>query len=140
MQKKSIFLVIICLFLGAGLSQISAQSETGWFSGDFFTEVNCDGNMLGHVYGTLNVHFVDHYQDGEWIFWNYMAKGEAVCTFSDEKFTYKEKGKEWNKTYPIGSYVVHLKGDQGSKYMAHLTIDYSYPYPWKWTFQITNCH
>ena len=139
MQKRSIFLVIICLFLGAGLSQISAQSETGRFSGNYYTEVNCDGNMLGYVYGTMDVHFVDHYQDGEWIFWNYVAKGEAECTFSTEKFTYKEKGKEWEKNDVVGSYVIHLKGDQGSKYMAHLTIDYKVS-PWVWTFQITNCH
>jgi len=140
MLKKRVFYVFICLFLGAGLSQISAQSETGRYSGNFFTEVHCDGDMLGWVHGTLDVHFVDHFKDGEWIGWTYMAKGEAVSTFSNEKFTYKEKGKEWLKTDMVGSYVVHLKGDQGSKYMAHLTIDYSYPYPWKWTFQIINCH
>ena len=139
MKKKSAFLVIICLFLGAGLSQISAQSETGWFSGNYYTEVHCDGNMLGYVYGTMDVHSVHHYQDGEWIFRNYTAKGEAVSTFSTEKFTYKEKGKEWLKTDLVGSYVVHLKGDQGSKYMAHLTIDYK-ANPWVWTFQIINCH
>ena len=139
MLKKRVFYVFICLFLGAGLSQISAQSETGRFSGNFFTEVHCDGDMLGWVHGTLDVHFVDHFKDGEWIGWTYMAKGEAVSTYSNEKFTYKEKGKEWLKTDMVGSYVVHLKGDQGSKYMAHLTIDYKAD-PWVWTFQIINCH
>jgi len=139
MQKKSIFLVIICLFLGAGLSKLSAQSESNWGTSNFFTKVSCDGEILGWAYGTLNFHVVNHYKKGEWIFANYQAKGEAVCTFSDEKFTYKEQGKDWAKTYPIGYYVIHLKGDQGSTYMMHLSIDYSYPYPWKWDFQNTKC-
>ena len=139
MKKKSVFLVIICLFLGAGLSKLSAQSETGWWSGGFITQVNCDGNILGDVYGTLDFHYVEYYKNGEWISWKYMAKGEAECTFSDEKFTYKEKGKEWDKIDGVGSYVAHLKGDQGSRYMMHLTIDYRVS-PWVWTFKIANCH
>ena len=138
MKKKSIFLVIISLFLGGGLLNLSAQSESVWASNDFFTEVHCDGVMLGWVYGTLEVHFVPHYKDGEWIFTNYRAKGAAQCTFSDEKFTYMEKGKEWLKNDLVGNYVVHLKGDQGSKYMAHLTIDYKAA-PWVWTIQRANC-
>ena len=138
MKKKSIFLVIICLFIGAGISQLSAQSETGWATSFFYTQVSCDGVILGYVYGTLDYHYVDHFTKGEWIFTNYQAKGEAECNFSDEKFTYKEKGKHWLKNDAVGNYVVRLKGDQGSTYMMHLTIDYKAD-PWVWTFLNTNC-
>ena len=64
MKKKSAFLVIICLFLGAGFTQISAQSTNktaqGWDSFPFGTEVYCDGILKDYVEGVMRVHWVFH--------------------------------------------------------------------------------
>jgi len=138
MLKKSFFLVIICLLFGAFSTQLSAQSESNWGNSLFYTEVVCDGVFLGYVWGIMDYHFVDHYKDGEWIFTNYMAKGDAVSTFSDEKFTYKEKGKLWLKNDQVAYYIIQLKGDQGSKFHLHLSIDYKTT-PETWTFHKAKC-
>jgi hypothetical protein len=140
MMKKSIILVIICLVFGALSTQLSAQSESGWYTSLFYTQLECDGTFLGYVGGVMNFHVVDHYnKDGEWVFANYMARGEATCSFSDENFTYQEKGKEWLKNDAVGHYIIHLKGDQGSKFQLHVTIDYKTT-PATWTFVKANCH
>ena len=54
MQRKSAFLVIICLFLGAGLSQISAQT----FHEEWVFDIECDWGLWvwcleEPVHGTL---------------------------------------------------------------------------------------
>jgi hypothetical protein len=139
MLKKSFFLVIICLLFGAFSTQLSAQSNQGWGQGWYMTQVVCDGEYLGDVWGFCDVHYVAHFKDGEWVFTNYQAKGEGYCTWSDEKFSYKEKGKHWVKNEGVGYYVLRLKGDQGSKFNLHVSIDYN-TYPWTWTFTKANCH
>jgi hypothetical protein len=124
MQKKSVFLVIICLFFGAGISQLSAQSEsrsyTGWWNWPFYTEVYCDGVMLGTVSGDLDFHYVNHVdkKGNETLF--LQAKGHGVCDWSDETFTYKEFDKI---DYGTGIYgwTYHLKGNKGSRFMGHIT-------------------
>ena len=121
MQKKSIFLVIICLFIGAVSIQLSAQSENateqGWWHGGFYTEVYCDGVELGIVSGHLDFHWVDSPKNEKYIL---QAKGEGVADWSGETFTYKEIDKvDWGEG--IYSWVYHLKGDMGSRFMGHVT-------------------
>lgn len=132
-------IVIICLLFGALSTQLSAQSESIWGSGGFHTQVWCDGEMLGWAGGIMDFHATVHWKDGNYVFGNYQAKGEAVCDFSEEKFTYKEKGKEWMKTYPVGYYTVLLKGDQGSTFKMFLSIDWSQSPP-EWTVLKANCN
>ena len=136
MLKRSVFLVITCLFFGALSTQLSAQSETGWNTGFFYTQVYCDGEVLGWAWGTLDFHYVRHFNnDGDLSFIIYTAKGEGECDFSDEKFTYKEKGKiRFDRE--TEEYVIHLKGDQGSRYMMHISIDWD---TGEWIFGPANC-
>jgi hypothetical protein len=136
MLRKSLFIVIACLFIGAFSTQLSAQSESVWSSSFFYTQVYCDGEVLGWAYGTMDYHYVEHYKKGELVSIIYQAKGDAVCNFSDEKFSYKEKGKIRIGDEVTENYVIHLKGDQGSRYMMHITIDQD---TWEWIFGPANC-
>lgn len=116
--------MIFCLFAGAALMTLSAQNKpetyTGWSSNEFFTEVYCDGVILGTVTGILVQHYVWHLDKyGNWTS-ILQAKGKATCDWSDEIFTYKEKDKvDW--TGGDYSWVYHLKGNMGSKFMGHVT-------------------
>ena len=123
MKTKS-FLVIFCLFAGAALMSLSAQdkpiTDQGWWNWPFFTEVYCDGVMLGTVSGDLDFHYVVHVsKDGNETH-IYQAKGQGTCDWSDEIFTYKEVDKiNWGDG--IYSWTYHLKGNMGSRFMGHIT-------------------
>ena len=85
--------------------------------------------------GDLEFHSVSYYNtDDEWVHDIYLAKGEAECDFSEETFYYSEKGKY--SAEGTAGFVVHLKGDQGSKIMMHIAIDIA---TWEWTFGPANC-
>ena len=135
MLKKFFYLVSICLLFGALSTQLSAQSVSSWETGGFYTYVVCDGVYLGYIYGTMDYHLVRHFEDGELAHVIYQAKGEAESSFSDETFSYKEKGKI-NFDKETENYVLHLKGDQGSSYMMHITIDWD---TGEWIFGPVNC-
>lgn len=123
-MKTKNFLFIFCLFTGAALMSLSAQTKPetiqGWSNGIFTTEVYCDGVMLGTATGTVDFHFIHHLgKDGNWTS-IYQAKGTAVGDWTEEKFTYKERDKvDWSGgDY---SWIYHLKGDMGSRFMGHIT-------------------
>ena len=74
--------MIFCLFAGAALMSLSAQSVEktyqGWTNVQFYTEVYCDGVQVDFVEGVLKVHRVRHYAGGEWYKWGIsQAKGEG---------------------------------------------------------------
>ncbi len=126
MKTKS-FLMIFCLFAGAVLMSLSAQSieksYPGWSNSLFYTEVYCEGEQVDYVEGVLKVHFVRHYAGGSWWKWEiYQAKGEGQSLWTGEVFKYKEVDKvDWGEG--IYSWTYHLKGNRGSKYMGHVTWD-----------------
>jgi len=135
-MKKSFIFVFICLLFGAFSTELSAQSEPEWMPVFSWTQVYCDGEVLGYAWGNMYFHRVRHFnKDGDLRFIIYQLKGEAECDFSNEKFNYKEKGKIiFDKE--IENYVLHLKGDQGSRYMMHISIDWD---TGEWIFGPTNC-
>ena len=123
MKMKSV-LMVVCLFIGAVSIQLSAQSTaksyTGWWNWPFLTEVYCDGVMLGTVSGDLDFHYVIHVDKEGNETWILQAKGEGDADWSVEKFVYKELDKIDYGT-GIYSWVYHLKGNMGSRYMGHIT-------------------
>jgi len=138
MLKKFFLFVSICLLLGALPTQLSAQSEVLTYDALCWTEVHCDGEFLGYIYGICFLREVEHSKDGEWIFSNYVARGEAACTFSDENFKYVEKGKVWDKNDGVSYYIIQAIGDQGSIFHFHLAIDFNTT-PETWTFDKAIC-
>jgi hypothetical protein len=123
MKTKSV-IMIFCLFIGAVSIQLSAQStsksNTGWWNWPFYTEVYCDGTILGTINGDLDFHYVIHVDKDGNETWILQAKGEGVADWSGETFVYKELDKI---DYGTGIYAwtFHLKGNKGNHYMGHIT-------------------
>ena len=126
MKRKSALLVIICLFLGAFFSQLSAQASQGWFSTSDFgfewrTEVYCDGIQADYVVVEARVHIVFH-PGGPWQMMQ--VKGTATSLWTGEEFKYKEKDQKDFFNAPATVHV-NLKGNQGNHYIGSMTIDFS---------------
>jgi hypothetical protein len=125
MKKKSAFLVIICLFLGAVFTQISAQKTIqGKTTSYFLLDVYCDGEVVDHIGGMMRTHWVFHSGQG---FWQILQiKGTAYSTDpeSTEEFKYIETDR---KDLFLDPWVVmihyNLKGNQGSHYVGTAWAD-----------------
>ncbi|MCK5694284.1 MAG: hypothetical protein KAI08_15580 [Bacteroidales bacterium] len=126
MKKKSAFLVIICLFLGAVFTQISAQTFQGWASFGFGTEVYCDGELTDYVEGVMRVHWVFH--EGEEVWQILQVKGIGSSA-SGEEFKYKEKDKKDDFADAVVYYHYNLKGNEGNHYIGTAKVDLA-----TWTF------
>lgn len=125
-MKKKNFLVIICLFLGAGLSQLSGQNEDRSYSvhGDwyFWLPIICDGQEVDVVEGVMPAHEVINFTDGELDFSNCHQTGAAKSAITDETFHWNAI-RRWDEV--AGTMVVNfnLKGNMGSKYNGKYLID-----------------
>jgi len=130
-MKTKTFL-LMCLFLGFGFTQLSAQTKSYPFrvsltSEDVYLEnpVYCDVNgeevdRLALDY--FDAHGVQHFQNGVFIFqWGKMS-GQAHSLKTDEVFTYKEidKAIASETTYRA---TFNLIGNQGHHYIQTLIID-----------------
>ena len=117
MNKKSAFLVIICLFLGAVFTQISAQrTYQGKTTSTFWIDVYCDGVLTDQVKGEMRTHWVFHSGQGTWQI--LQIKGSASSE-SGEEFKYIENDR---KDLFLDPWVVklhyNLKGNQGNHYIG----------------------
>jgi hypothetical protein len=127
MQRKSIFLVIICLFLGAGLSQLSAQNNGAiqdWMrSWEVRVDVYCDGDIVDVIDCTVDIHQVRK-MDLVPIWRIYQLKGEGVSRNTDEVFKYKEGSKsDYDNLEATWHY--HLIGNMGTVYIGFVTYDWT---------------
>ena len=127
MKRNSALLVIICLFLGAFFSQLSAQASQGWFSTSDFgfewrTEVYCDGILTDYVELEVKYHWVYHEGKDSWLIMQ--MKGTAISEYTGEVFKYKEIDM---KNFFDGPTTVHynLKGNMGNHYIGTMTVDFS---------------
>ena len=131
-MKTKTFL-LVCLFLGLGFTQLSAQdgpkgkngngSDSYWMEWGFYASVACDGQWVDYVEGTLHWHVVDHYKNGVWVKEIMQGKGVLTSTLTGETFTISELDKLMN--YETFTWTVHtyLKGDQGNHYMISFIYD-----------------
>jgi hypothetical protein len=139
MKTKTFF--FICLLLGIGLIQLSAQNgnEVGrdiYFN--YWTPVwSSNGDQIDVLTGDIPVHFVNHYLHGVLVTFNSTFSGEVISVgfYKDgvkiggtgEVFTIKDQFKsDLTSTTNIGGGHIHAKGDQGSDYI----IFYEYKYDW----------
>ena len=123
MKKQNAFLVIICLFLGAVFTQVSAQTFQGWDNSDsWVAEVYCDGILTDYVELEVKYHWVYHEGKDFWLI--LQMKGTAISAYTGEVFKYKEIDK---KNYFDGPTTVHynLKGNMGNHYIGTMTVDFS---------------
>ena len=117
--------IILCLFLGIGLTQLSAQPDnkhgTGSVAYDYpglgwLTGVYCDGVQVDFMEGTGDAHVVDHYTNGiqDWEILTFSGVGKSDWT--QEIFTFKEQDKFWNPKQGDWMVNAHIKGDKGALY------------------------
>lgn len=127
MKVKSI-LVIICLFVGVGLIQLSAQNlepegNSFWVEVNWGASVWCDGIWADYIYGHMKVHAIDKYEDGIHTRQIVQARGDAISWVTGEEFKFKEVGK-WYPVEEIATYHYNMLGKDGSHYIGTYVIDF----------------
>ena len=135
MKMKSI-LMILCLFVGAGLTQLSAQNpepegNSYWVETFWSAPVWCDGIWADWLYGNMKVHAIDKYEDGIHTRQIVQARGEATSWVTGEEFKFKEVGK-WYPVDDLATFHYNMLGKDGSHYVGSYEIDFSVT-PWKYT-------
>jgi hypothetical protein len=125
-MKTKTFL-LLCLFLGIGLTQLSAQNgknnsynETWDGVWGWYTTVYCHGVQVDYMEGVGDVHIVDHYVNGVWQWEHiYYKNGVGTSDWTDETFKFTELDK-YIYSQSKGTYKwtvdTHVKGDRGSLY------------------------
>ena len=120
--------VLLCLFLGIGLTQLSAQNgkngsgtvhfdipNWGWW-----TPIYCNGVQVDLMEGVGDAHGIDHYKDGVWQ-WEKLSytNGVGISDWTGETFKFTELDKTfYSKSEGTYKWTVdtHVKGDKGSLY------------------------
>jgi hypothetical protein len=134
-MKTKAFL-LLCLFLGIGLTQLSAQNkkgtgsvvsvekfETGLFAEPVFST---DGQVVDWLNGPITAHYVWHYKNGVWVseiahFYGELTSDATGEVFSiDDHYKTREVGVNGN-----GHYIA--KGNKGTvlNIFYHLEIFWS---------------
>jgi hypothetical protein len=137
-MKTKTFL-LLCLFLGIGLTQISAQDfslpkngENGSVPSRFTTwywlPVYVDGVMVDELGGSVSWHVIIHYKDGNMItVFEKISDILITSSKTGEVFT----GSEVDRQYALdqlGIWHFNLRGNQGTHYIGTLTqTDWSIP-------------
>lgn len=137
MKTKTFF--FICLFLGIGFAQLSAQNsqnsngtDTFFWEWDIDNEygpyavqipVKCDNNVIDWLAGKVTVHQINHYLSGELIWVKQHFEGEVIGALTDEVFKVKDISKCDNISLNIGIGHVNLVGNKGSHYRLLYTYN-----------------
>lgn len=129
-MKTKAFL-LICLFLGVGLTQLSAQD---WPSGTKsislrdivycpMMPVYCGDQVVDYIEGTIDVgHWVVHFKSGNFQWQSSQVKGEITGT-SGEVFEVKSVGTlNLEKSGLISEFHMLLMGNRGSHYILSGTM------------------
>jgi hypothetical protein len=136
MKTKTLFL--LCLLIGIGLTELSAQNKTVQLKVkdvEYHTHVFCDGVHTDFLQGTGNLHMVYHLKDGNWQWEIDQWKAEAVSVgFLDENgekiggtgeiFKASEIDFFCKPTYPYIVWHQRLKGDQGHVYVGFIYFNW----------------
>jgi len=144
-MKTKTFL-LLCLFLGIGLTQLSAQkgqdgstgSYSEWYTATWLDPVFCDGVQVDMLDCTVTVHHKAHFLKGDWLTCFIQTSGTAVSVgFIDENgnkiggtgevFEIKEIGKQDNNiTGDVWNCVANLhfnaRGNKGTHYIVSYTL------------------
>ena len=131
MLKKNLVSVIICLLVGAGFTQLSAQSNNRATSfweevGHWQIDVFCGEEWTDFIVGEGKVHFVEKFKKGELV-WQKTNSHMTAKGLSGENFKYIEQGLivESSIVYPVvynAQYKYQLIGDQGHHYHGVLIV------------------
>jgi hypothetical protein len=147
---KTRTILLLCLFLGMGLSRISAQTDVYNFppTPSLFP-VSCDGVTVDVVSYSAPFKWLTHSQHGTWTWVKAMTHWTFTSTVTGETFKVIEKdpGTETNdpetgqRLYETGTLHAIMIGDQGS----HYNITWAYKFieadmSWSLSFVSAKCH
>jgi hypothetical protein len=131
MKIKTLF--SICLLLGFGLTQLSAQNGKGgtgtfqykvWDDPNYFLDipVYCNNAVVDRLTGSADIHIVLHFQNEVLIWGNAQYDGVVTSELTHEKFETKENyhldGTTW-----IGTCHSRLTGSLGTHYILTYILD-----------------
>jgi hypothetical protein len=140
-MKTKTFL-LLCLFLGIGLTQLSAQNGkngTGTDISDYpneywYTEVYCDGVQVDFIEGTGDVRIINQWVDGVWQWQIASCSGVGTSDWTGETFTFKERVHFYYNNNKGGVRIDdHVQGDKGSLYNMTFIINTN-----DWTMSVKN--
>ena len=126
-MKTKTFL-LLCLFLGIGLTQLSAQSYKWEGNGWWECPVYCHGIQIDNIAGYGDAHVIDHYKAGEWVWEILTIKGVGWSTNDNEEFTFSEQDKiKWSPQLDRYTWTCHdnikMAGEKGTLYNISLIIN-----------------
>lgn len=134
---KTKTLLLICLFMGIGMSRLLAQNGNNgngvvsiWDeTSDWQDVIAEDGTVLDVLEYTLQVHAQIHYKNGEIFRVDYEGHGTALSSKTGEIFKMSEIGKQpvysWDPFVGFDYFRVHLIGDHGTHLKIEATLDFS---------------
>ena len=145
MKTKAFFM--LCLLLGIGLTQLSAQNSKGTGS-DVYTvaklgwgcPVVCDGVQVDDLWGYGDAQIIDHYKNGEWQWETIIIKGIGRNA-AGEKFSFSEQDKIFYSP-KLGDYTwishdnIKVRGEHNTLYNISLIIN---PYDGTWVVKNATC-
>jgi hypothetical protein len=129
-MKTKTFL-FLCLFIGIGLTQLSAQNVkngTGavpqWVEWTWVQPVYCNGVQIDDLSGHGTAHVIDHYKDGELLYSIVSYDGVYESTVTDEEFKILSTNEKDVYT-PLWTTAFHynLIGNKGSHYIGAIYMD-----------------
>ena len=126
--------VMLCLLLGIGLTQISAQAplpangKTGtvswWRVWDgYWQPVYCDGVLVDDLSGTVTAHNIEFYRDGFMVSAIMHYYGQVVSLRTGEVFKLNEIDKADNIDGNV-TWHFNLNGDKGNHYIGWMRWDF----------------
>lgn len=125
-MKTKAFLMI-CLTIGLGLSQVSAQTRNGKIEGTvpggYFIPVYCDGALVDYITGDFSYKVEIHYIDGIPTWQLGHLKGQGASS-SGELFSIKETDKKHGYFGGDMTLNFNLIGSKGSHYIGTLVWDW----------------
>jgi len=122
MKTKTFF--VLCLLLGFGLTQGSAQSYSYWEVWDQYAiNVYCDGELVDNLTGETNVHTILHFNNQDELVWaRQQFNGELTSNITGEGFTVTDEFV-FDEIVGTGTGHCNLIGDAGSHYILTYTWD-----------------
>jgi len=128
-MKTKTFL-LLCLFLGIGFTQLSAQNgknATGsvvyyYPHADFYTDIWCNGVFVDWIVGEGTAHVVDHYKNNV-LQWEDVSYSGTATGLHGDIYTFREIDKFYLPKQDVWTCHTHLKLDNKAIYNLNLIIN-----------------
>lgn len=128
---KTKTLIMVCLLIGIGLTQLSAQNSNSggtksisWYYTDlgWYTGVYCDGVMIDYITGSGDAHVIDHYKNWVWLWETISFSGTGKSLWTGEAFTFSELDKIYLPKEGATTCTTHVKGDKCALYNLYFVF------------------